>query len=188
MEAALFLTTFIVVGLAELGDKTQLLTIALATRYPPLTVILGVSAATAILMLIAVAAGQFVYHLIPLRAVYLFAGCFFILFGIWIILQEEGEEKEREVQAHPFVAVFSAFLLAEFGDKTQLATIPLAAATPAPFWVWAGATLGMVTVNSLGIFFGRLLEQKLPENYVKKIAAALFALFGWIFLLKFIYA
>jgi putative Ca2+/H+ antiporter (TMEM165/GDT1 family) len=182
MEAAVFASSFVLIALAELGDKTQLLTMALATRYRLSTVLPGVVLATGLLMLLAVGVGQFVYYLIPVWLVKALAGMVFLGFGVWILKGDDDDDEGFKTGFSPFATVFLTFLLAELGDKTQLAVIPLAATTPNTPLVWAGATLGMISANGLGILFGNHLGGRVQEELIKKIAAVLFMLFGVFFL------
>jgi putative Ca2+/H+ antiporter (TMEM165/GDT1 family) len=172
-----------VIALAELGDKTQLLTFSLAARYHFWPVISAVALATAILMGVAVVVGGLLNEFLPLFYIQLFAGCFFIFFGVrTIITQEEEATAESKEAKNPFWLVFSSFFIAELGDKTQLATLALSAQYGAPILVWLGATLGMVVVNSLSVLAGGWTRRFLPEQTVKYIGAAVFILFGlWTF-------
>ena len=127
-----FITAFILVTVAEMADKTQLLTLSLACRYPARKVLLGVALATAALNLLAVVAEAVAGRFIPVNAVKIGAGIVFIAFGLWNLLarqREESEEETCEVRSgrHVVFAVTGAFLLAEIGDKTQLATLSLGA-------------------------------------------------------------
>ncbi|MCU0641909.1 MAG: TMEM165/GDT1 family protein [Candidatus Margulisbacteria bacterium] len=185
MSLAPFLAALTVIALAELGDKTQLLTFGLATRYPFWTVISAVASATALLMGIAVILGGFLNQLIPLFYLQLFAGTLFILFGFWTLFGKEDKDDGEEqggAGKGAFGIVFSSFFLAELGDKTQLATLALTAKYGAPVLVWAGATLGMIVVNGLSILAGGWLGKHLAPRLIKYVGAAVFILFGlWTF-------
>jgi putative Ca2+/H+ antiporter (TMEM165/GDT1 family) len=178
MDALPFLYTFVGIGIAELGDKTQLLTMAFATRYRARDVLASVLAASALLMLLAVFVGRAFSELIPAFYVQLLAGVLFLLFAFWILFFDEEEEKESHSGKTPFLTVFGAFILAEFGDKTQLAALALAVKYNAFLEVWMGATLGMFAANSAGVIAGNRISEKLPEKLIKRVAAALFFLFG----------
>jgi len=172
---------------AELGDKTQLLTLAYATRFSTGVVVGGVAAAVMVLNALAVAAGSLLGRL-PERAVGIGAGLLFIGFAVWTLLDREDEEdaeahaeEEAEAEARRgrpgFVTVAGGFFVAELGDKTQLATAALAARGN-PLAVWAGATLGMLAADGLAIVVGRIVGKRLPQDVLRYIAAALFAVFG----------
>lgn len=172
--------TFFVIGSAELGDKTQLLTFGLATKYPIWKVILAVFCATGILMAAAVVFGGVINYYFPTFYVQLFAGLLFIFFGFWTIWGREEKEEEKEVKgnANPFWVVFAGFLLAELGDKTQLATFVLSAKYGTPFQIWLGATLGMAGVNSISALAGGWVRKLIPEAFIKFVGAAVFIIFG----------
>jgi putative Ca2+/H+ antiporter (TMEM165/GDT1 family) len=188
-RGALILTPFLaalaVIALAELGDKTQLLTFGFAARYPFWQVISAVACATAALMAAAVIFGGFLNQFIPLFYVQLFAGSLFILFGLWTLFgkdKDEDKEKEKGGAGNPFWIVFGSFFLAELGDKTQLATLALSAKYGAPFQVWLGATLGMIIINLISVLAGGWTRRYIPEKVVKYVGAAVFILFGlWTF-------
>jgi putative Ca2+/H+ antiporter (TMEM165/GDT1 family) len=174
-----FIIAFAIIGAAELGDKTQLLTLAFATRYPVWKVIGAVFSATAVLMAIAVLFGGIINYYIPEFYLQLIAGIVFILFGLWILFgKEEEEKKDKTDNNHPFLLVFGAFFLAELGDKTQLATLALSAKYGTPFQVWLGATLGMGTINAIAALAGNWIKKFVSERHVKLIGAAIFIIFG----------
>jgi len=175
-----FLAALAVIGIAELGDKTQLLTFGFATRYPFWEVMAAVFSATGLLMALAVIFGGLINRLIPVFYVQLFAGILFILFGLWTIFgKEEKEEEGRGKGAgNPFWVIFGSFFLAELGDKTQLATLTLSAKYGAPLMVWLGATLGMAGVNVVSVLAGRWTRKYIPMVLVKYLGAAVFILFG----------
>jgi putative Ca2+/H+ antiporter (TMEM165/GDT1 family) len=177
MDTLPLLSTFAVIALAELGDKTQLLAMALATRYKPRDVLVSVFAASALLMLLAVSVGRILYILIPASVVQLIAGALFLLFAFWILYSDKEEETLFSGKT-PFLAVFGAFILAEIGDKTQLAAVALTVKYNVLFEVWAGATAGMFAANSIGIVAGSKMGTRLPQKLVKRVAAGLFFIFG----------
>lgn len=173
-------SSFMIIAAAELGDKTQLLTLGFATRYPLWEVMGAVSAATAALMLLAVSFGGVINHFIPELYLKLAAGILFIVFGIWTVVgKEEAAERDKEKDGRsPFLIIFSAFFLAELGDKTQLATLTLSAESGTPFQVWLGATLGMVLINAIGAFSGSWIKKMVSEKAIKWLGAAIFIIFG----------
>jgi putative Ca2+/H+ antiporter (TMEM165/GDT1 family) len=168
------------IAVAELGDKTQLLTMGFAARYPIRTVIPAVSLATALLMGLAVVFGGAINAYVPQFYLGLAAGIVFIGFGLWTILgKEEKEEKiETKQDQSPFWIIFSSFFIAELGDKTQLATLTLCAQYGSPILVWLGATLGMVGINLIAALFGRWMKHLIPEKAIKWAGAILFIGFG----------
>ena len=181
------LTTFVIIAAAELGDKTQLLTLSFAACFPAWEVIAAVTSATAVLMALAVIFGGAINYLIPEFYLQLLAGIIFIGFGIWTILSNESEKNEEKLKGrNPFWLVFTTFFLAELGDKTQLATLTLSAEYGLSIQVWLGATLGMVGVNAVAALAGNWIKQVVSEKHIKWIGAAGFIIFGLITLGKLI--
>jgi Ca2+/H+ antiporter, TMEM165/GDT1 family len=174
-----FFDALAVIGIAELGDKTQLLTFGFATRYSFWAVISAVALAAGILMAIAVLFGEIIFNLIPSFYVSLFAGLYFLGYGIYMLFGKEEEEEVKNVGAKsPFMIVFLGFFLAELGDKTQLATLALSARYGAPLQVWLGATLGMVAVNFVSVLVGKMARGLVEPKWLKYLGAAVFLIFG----------
>ncbi|MFH0787921.1 MAG: TMEM165/GDT1 family protein [Pseudomonadota bacterium] len=173
-----FLFSFGFVVLAEMGDKTQLLAMALATRYKPSVVMWGIFAATVCNHLLAVLAGNYLTHIIPLQTVQIAAAVSFILFGLWTIRGDELKGEDQRFNFSPFWTVAIAFFIAEMGDKTQLATVSLAAKYQSVLPVLAGTTAGMLVADAIGIVIGIILGKKIPERAVKWLAALIFIFFG----------
>ncbi len=174
-----FLTALTIVILAEMGDKTQLLGMAFATRYPWRTVMWGVFAATILNHLFAVLVGSYITLFIPLQYVQLAAAGSFVIFGLWTIRGDKLNDEDRDTSRSPFWTVTIAFFIAEMGDKTQLATVALAARFANEMIpVWLGTTAGMMIANAIGILIGVVLGKKIPERLVKWFAALVFICFG----------
>lgn len=173
-----FITATIVVVLAEMGDKTQLLAMAFAAKYPWKTVMAAIFAATVANHLLAVLVGSWVTQFVSVETMGLIAGVSFVLFGLWTIRGDtlDGEDRDRKYSA--FMTVMIAFFLAEMGDKTQFATIVLAAQLGEVIPVWMGTTTGMMIADGIGIFVGAVLGSRIPERQVKWGAAIIFMLFG----------
>jgi len=174
-----FLTTFMFVFLAEIGDKTQLLALAFATKFKPQKVLLAIFLATAINHTLAVAAGKLLTVLIPLDVIKGIAALSFIGFGLWGLRPEHLEGEERKVSKFgPLLTVGIAFFLAEMGDKTQLATISLAIEYSNVYFVLMGTVLGMVAADALAIIVGIFLHKRIPEKMIRYFAAIIFIIFG----------
>lgn len=173
-----FITSLVFVVLAEMGDKTQLLAMAFATRYPWQTVMWGVFAATVFNHLFAVIVGNYLTTLIPLNYIQIAAAISFIIFGLWTIKGDELAGEDRNRGYSPFWTVAIAFFIAEMGDKTQLATIALAAKFNEIVPVWMGTTAGMMVADAIGIIIGIVLGKQIPERAVKWTAALIFIGFG----------
>lgn len=170
-----------VVALAEIGDKTQLLAFILAARFKkPLPIILGILAATIINHGLAGALGAWITSAVTPEILRWVLGLSFIGMAIWTMIPDKIEEEETKV-AHKlgvFGATFITFFLAEMGDKTQIATVAMAAHYAAPLMVVIGTTLGMLIADVPAVFLGDKLANKIPMKLVHSIAAAIFAILG----------
>ncbi|WP_084397337.1 TMEM165/GDT1 family protein [Henriciella aquimarina] len=177
---ALFTST-LMVAIAEIGDKTQLLAIVLATRFrKPVPIILGILAATiANHFLAALVGAQAAAFLDGAWFSYLVAASFIVM-GLWTLIPDTLDEDEEPAPPRwgAFVATTIAFFLVEMGDKTQLATIALGARFHDVVAVTAGTTLGMMIANVPAVFLGNELIKRIPMKVVHMIAAALFILIG----------
>ena len=176
-----FLLSFWVIFVAELGDKSQLMAFTFATRFPIRQVLIGITAATALVHLASVGIGAALGAAIPTAPLNILAGLAFIGFGFWTLrgdeLTDEDEERAARSGRNTIWTVGSVFFLAELGDKTMLATITLA--TDNGFvGTWIGSTIGMVVADALAIVVGKQLGSRLPERAVKIGAAAMFFLFA----------
>jgi putative Ca2+/H+ antiporter (TMEM165/GDT1 family) len=170
------------VFIAEMGDKTQLVAMSLASRYRALTVILGITAATAVVHIASVVIAEVLGAALPTDWITLVAGVAFLFFGAWTLRGDEMTDKDEERAASRrirsvFITVFTVFLIAELGDKTMLTTIAIGTQYD---WlpVWIGSTAGMVAADAIAIAIGAVLGKKLPENAIRIGAAALFFLAG----------
>ncbi|MDA8423147.1 MAG: TMEM165/GDT1 family protein [Nitrospiraceae bacterium] len=173
-----FLTSLMFVFLAEMGDKTQLLAMAFATRFKTSTVLWGIFISTAANHLFAVEVGSWLTNYIPINYIQIAAAASFILFGLWTIRGDELKDEDKRFSFNPFWTVAVAFFVAEMGDKTQLATVALAAKYQSVLPVWAGTTTGMMIADAFGIGVGIMLGKKIPESFIRWGAAAIFILFG----------
>ncbi len=181
MIAAILVSGWLIF-LAELGDKSQLIALAMATRYRPAIVLLGITIATGFNHFLSVLIGGAVSALIPLFYINFLAGAAFIIFAFWTIRGDKLDDTEdRKGYSHPLLTITLTFFLAELGDKTMLATITVST-TYQPFGVWVGSTFGMVLSDALALLVGTLLGRNLPERAVKFGAAAVFLVFGLIYI------
>ncbi|MFZ5647790.1 MAG: TMEM165/GDT1 family protein [Bacillota bacterium] len=176
-----FLGSTAMVVLAEMGDKTQLLAMAFATRFPARAVLLGVFLATILNHALAVALGTYLGSSLNLDAVQMVAAASFILFGLWTIRGDslDGEDRRRTILG-PVMTVAVAFFFVEMGDKTQLATIALAAKYNSPVATLLGTTTGMLIADAIGIYIGVVAGKRIPEKMLKWISALIFIAFGYI--------
>jgi putative Ca2+/H+ antiporter (TMEM165/GDT1 family) len=182
-EILVFLFAAGAVTLAEMGDKTQLLAMAFASKYKASKVLIGVFIATVLNHGLAVAAGNYITRWEGAQVwIQGIAALSFIFFGLWTIRGDklDGEDKKKS-NFGPIITVAIAFFIAELGDKTQLATIALAAKFPtSPVAILIGTTTGMIIADGIGIIIGVVMGKKIPERTVKLISAAAFILFGFI--------
>lgn len=178
-----FLLSTGVIFVAELGDKSQLMAMTFAARYRARDVLLGITAATAVVHLASVGIGTVIGDVFTdsQGAISMAAGLAFLGFAVWTLRGDELSENEanraRQSRGMAILAVGVAFFLAELGDKTMLATVTLAT-QEGWFGTWVGSTLGMVAADALAIGVGALLGRRLPERAVAVGAAVLFAFFG----------
>lgn len=179
MEALLISTG--VVALAEIGDKTQLLAFILAARFKkPMPIIAGILCATLINHGMAGALGAWITSVVSPGAMRWLLGLSFIGMAIWTLIPDRIEEEETQVAKHlgVFGATLVTFFLAEMGDKTQIATVALAAHFAAPLMVVIGTTLGMLVADVPAVFVGNRFAAKIPMKLVRSIAAGIFAVMG----------
>jgi putative Ca2+/H+ antiporter (TMEM165/GDT1 family) len=170
-----------VVALAEIGDKTQLLAFILAARFKkPLPIILGILAATVINHGLAGALGAWITSEVSPEVLRWVLGTSFIGMAIWTMIPDKIEEEETQVAMRfgVFGATFITFFLAEMGDKTQIATVAMAAHYTAPLMVVIGTTLGMLIADVPAVFAGDKLANKIPMKWVHSLAATVFAALG----------
>lgn len=177
-----FLTAAAFVTLNELGDKSQLLTIAFASRMKWYKVLVGVLLATLANHGLAVVIGTLLAHVPGWDGWVRFCSAIlFLLFGLWA-LKPDADTAEKPPEASRFGAIFTvafSFFIAEMGDKTQLATIALAAQFPdAPLLVWFGAATGMMLADGIGMTVGILLHYRLSPRLCQIASAITFSLFG----------
>lgn len=178
MEA--FLVSTGLVALAETGDKTQLLAILLAARFrSPLPIILGILVATLANHALAGAAGHWLSHLVEPDVMRWVLGLSFLAMAVWALIPDRMDDLDT-ASGHwgVFATTLAAFFLAEMGDKTQVATVALAAQYQSLLAVVAGTTLGMMLANVPAVYLGERITRRIAIPLIHKIAAALFLLLG----------
>jgi Ca2+/H+ antiporter, TMEM165/GDT1 family len=179
MEA--FITSALLVALAEIGDKTQLLSFILAARLRrPTAIIAGIFVATIANHALASWLGAWVATFFSTDTLHGVVGVAFIAFGLWTLKPDElgDDEAPQAGHASAFMTTLIAFFLAEMGDKTQFATIALAARFDALLWVVVGTTLGMMAANVPAVLIGEKLTHKLPLKAIRWTAASVFTATG----------
>jgi len=176
-----------VIFLAELGDKSQLMALAFATRYRALPVLIGITLATLLVHAGSVVLGATAASALPTDLISIVAGLAFFAFAAWTLrgdaLDASDEAWARQAAGSVILAVGVAFFLAELGDKTMLATVTLAAREDA-MGTWLGSTAGMVAADALAIAAGKLLGTRLSERVIRYGAAASFVVFGALLVLE----
>jgi Ca2+/H+ antiporter, TMEM165/GDT1 family len=176
-----FFVSTVVIFVAELGDKSQLMALTFATRFKTAPVVIGITLATAITHAISVGIGAALGASIPTRPITIAAAIAFVIFGLWTLrgdeLTDDDEAKATRPTRNVIIAVGTAFFLAELGDKTMLATVTLAT-REGLIGTWIGSTLGMVAADVLAIIVGRHLGKRLPERTIRFGAAIAFFAFA----------
>lgn len=185
-----FLISTAIVALAEMGDKTQLLALLLAARFrKPLPILLAILAATLINHGLSAALGQWITTILSPEILRWILALGFIGMAIWMLipdqLNDENESINKWQKYGVFGATFILFFLAEIGDKTQIATVALAARFDSIFWVMIGTTLGMMIANAPAVFIGNKMAEKLPVSLIHKIGALIFLIIGVSTLLQY---
>lgn len=175
-----FLSSTLAVAIAEIGDKTQLLALFLATRFARHgAIVVGILVATLFNHAISAWLGAWLVQWIPEQWVPWIIGFSFIAVGLWVLIPDKDDEENGAVLGYgAFIATTVLFFLAEIGDKTQVATVILAARYDSLFWVVTGTTLGMLLANVPVVYTGRWLMQRVPLGPVRIAACALFVGFG----------
>jgi len=184
MEA--FLVSTGIVALAEMGDKTQLLALILALRFrKPIPIVLGILVATIVNHGLAGALGAWLTQVIGPDRLRWVLGASFIAMAVWMLVPDTIDEEEESAQPRwgVFGTTVIAFFLAEMGDKTQIATVMLAARFDAYFWVVAGTTLGMMLANVPVVYLGERMTRLVPMRVVHTVSALVFAALGVLALL-----
>lgn len=179
----LFLKVFLTEFIAEMGDKTQLMLIALTSKYKLRDIILGTGVAILVLNGIAVLAGGLVSRFVPDWLIKMIAALAFLYFAISTIVGNKDEEEENagksKIKFAP-LAVFCTFFVAELGDKTQLTAITFGAneGMSAAFIVWIACSLGLFAADVIGMLIGYLLKSKTPDGLLNTLAFIIFSVFG----------
>jgi len=180
------IASFGMVAIAEIGDKTQLLSFVLATRFRGRhwAIIAGIFAATVFNHLFAALVGGWVAHFLGPDLLRWILGLAFLGFAAWALIPDTLDDKPEPSRYGPFLTTLVLFVLAEMGDKTQLATVALGAKYANLALVTLGTTLGMMAANVPAVLIGEKLAQRFRLSTMRFVAAALFAIFGLLILFK----
>jgi len=180
---ALLLSTLLV-ALAEMGDKTQLLSIVLAARLKkPMPILAGILCATLANHALAGALGAWLATLAQPQTLNWIVACAFFVFAAWALVPDRYDAAREYPARSVFLTALVAFFLVEMGDKTQLATVALAARYEELAAVVVGTSLGMMVANAPAVWFGERLAQRIPLQAMRRAAAALFVAMGLLTLL-----
>ena len=174
------LQAFGLIFIAEMGDKTQILAMAFATKYKIRYVVIGIFLGSLLNHALAVLLGSNLQHIIPLETLSIIAGFSFILFGLWSLKMDDDSEESKVSKYGPTVTVALAVFIGELGDKTQLTAIAFSTDAQYPLFILMGTVLGMVVTGMLGIFVGIKIGHKIDEFYIKIGAGVVFLVFGYI--------
>lgn len=186
---------FMMTFFAEMGDKSQFLAFSFANRYPVKLILLAIFFATLICNGTAIFLGNHLGNLIELKFINILSALIFIGFGIWTTIIETSNNKNNEkiksdhkskniasqknnITKNQFLPILSFFLLAELGDKTQIAGAAYAATFGAPFLTLGGVLVGMILADAIGIFLGYKLREKIPEKKLKLFSGFIFIMLG----------
>ncbi|HCS75215.1 MAG TPA: hypothetical protein DIW17_15235 [Clostridiales bacterium] len=172
--------SFFLVLIAEMGDKSQLLAMTFAARYPVRKVLLGILIGAVLNDGLAVLLGSMVSAFLPMDTIQIIAGFAFIIFALWTLRSKADEEEDgkHKLKLGPVLTVALAYFLGEFGDKTQLTAITLASQAVYPAAILAGTVMGMFSTGALGIYIGSKLGDKIPETAVRLVSSGVFLFFG----------
>lgn len=175
-----FLVSTGIVGLAEIGDKTQLLAFLLAARFRrPLPIVFGILVATVANHTFAAAVGALVSELLGSGVMRWVLGLSFLGMAAWVLTPDEIDAEEAQLAKYGvFLTTLIAFFVAEMGDKTQVATVALAARYESMAAIVAGTTFGMMLANVPAVYFGERIANRVPLKLVHGIAALIFAVLG----------
>lgn len=177
MEA--IINSFLLVAATEMGDKTQLLALVLATRFKkPWTIMAGILTATIANHLFAAWAGERVAEFVSPEVLKWILALTFFAFAVWILIPDKDDSDESKMRSSPFWTTVILFFVAEVGDKTQLSTVALAAKYQNIWLVTLGTTIGMLFSDGLAVFFGEKLTKRISMKWVHIASAILYVAFG----------
>lgn len=179
LQLKIIFNSFLLVSLTEMGDKTQLLAFVLASRFKkPWVIFAGIFVATVLNHLLASSVGVWISNAIPMQILKWILAAIFIVFAAWIMIPDKEEEIEKNSRWGAFLTTAITFFLAEMGDKTQIATVTLAAKYHDFLLVTVGTTIGMMLTDGLAVFFGDKMTKFIPMKWVHIGAAFLYVLFA----------
>ena len=184
-----FLISLAVVALSEMGDKTQLLALLLSARFrKPIPILIAIFLATLVNHGVSAVLGQWITTVLSPTVLLWIVSLGFIGMAVWMLIADKLDDESGSIDKWQKYGVFGAtfvlFFLAEIGDKTQIATVALAARFDSIGWVTVGTTLGIMLVNAPAVFIGNKLAEKLPISLIHKIGALVFLIIGVVALIQ----
>ena len=182
MDLTPLIASFSLFALMEFGDKTHIAVITLSMKNKPWEVFVGALAAFALVDGASVVVGGFIADLLPTYWINVVSGLLFLVFGVLTLRGEDDDGKVKEGKGNAILQAASLVTVMELGDKTQFTSFVLAARYGNPLMVFAGIMLGSALITGSGVIIGKTLMKYVPERYLRYITAALFLIFGVIFL------
>jgi Ca2+/H+ antiporter, TMEM165/GDT1 family len=180
-----FFSSVLLVTMAEMGDKTQLLAFVLMCKLKkPLQIMLGILVATLLNHALAASAGVWISNNVPENTMRIVLSISFIAFGIWALIPDKLDKETKTSKYGAFLNTAIVFFFVEMGDKTQLATVALGAKFKSLAPVLIGTTTGMLIADGLAVFLGAKLSDKIPMKWMRIVAASLFFILGIIIFFK----
>ncbi len=184
MELAPLITTFGIIAVAELGDKTQLTAMSLCTDCNPKIVLLGAMAAFTVVGSTSILIGTSMTKILPSFWIKIFSSIIFLSSGVYAFVTRNDEEKNLGSKSLSLITSFTMIATMELGDKTQLATIGLTSRFVSPLLTFTGMILGFFTATVIAVLFGSKLDDFLSRSHMKLFSSSIFVLFGLLFLLN----
>jgi putative Ca2+/H+ antiporter (TMEM165/GDT1 family) len=182
MDLTPLFASFALFSLMEFGDKTHIAVITLSMKNRPRDVFIGALAAFALVDGVSVVFGGLLANILPSFWINVGSGVLFLVFGVLTLIQKEDEREIKEDKRNAIVSALSLVTLMELGDKTQFTSFVLAARYGSPVLVFIGIMLGSALITGSGVVIGKGLMRVVPERYLRYVAAAIFILFGVVFL------
>lgn len=183
-----FAAAFIIIFIAELGDKTQLVTISFASKYPRVPVFFGVFLGLCLVTVLGAMVGTILFQIIEVTYVKFISGAIFIIFGMWTFNEarsKDKKDKQKEIgEKGVFSTTFILTSIAEFGDKTQFMVIALTAQYGAPISVFLGAILAFALIVGIGVFIGKKLSERVKMKWIELGSGTLFVVIGLLFIIE----
>jgi len=179
MPTQALISSIVLISLMELGDKTMLTVMCLSAQYRrPKLVLLATMIALATSSVIAVIIGFILSTTLPVEIITYVSGFLFLILGIFTSVNSDSETVDTCDNPGTLFGMFTLVLVSELGDKSQIATLALAAQSPFPIMIFIGAIVGFFIVNSIGVYTGTSIAERIPIKTVKRVVGIIFILFG----------